>query len=232
MLAGAAACLALLGCVPMPGVDMSVGNETSAAVPSRQESSDNDGTVFNVYIGTHAKIVSAGSDSTLTDSTTEEPDGATTDTTTIGVQDEQPGADEAGDALADSLREHEKLSLKPYQDAGGVWHIGYGHRITEEEAEMLLARDQASAVAAARRIVGEDTWQGLDRVRRDVLSEAAFVLGPTGLAGFEYMLAAVRQGRYHDAADALRDSRWYVQAPERVETLAERLRDGRYESQE
>lgn len=47
------------------------------------------------------------------------------------------------------IKAHEGLRLKAYQDAAGVWTIGYGHtynvkmgdRITEEQAERLLISD-------------------------------------------------------------------------------------------
>lgn len=48
----------------------------------------------------------------------------------------------------DLIKQFEGLSLEPYQDQGGLWTIGYGHRctadqapITTEQAEQLLSDD-------------------------------------------------------------------------------------------
>lgn len=130
------------------------------------------------------------------------------------------------DGLADRLRSAEGLRLTPYTDQFGTVHIGYGHRIDAAEAEQLLAEDLAEARAAAERVVGADVWSRLDGVRREVLAEAAYVLGPTGLAKFHRMLTAVRAGQYELAASELRDSAWAAQAPARVDGLAARMATG------
>ncbi len=149
---------------------------------------------------------------------------------TAGDAPETSGSELAGIAapepLAGTIRAAEGLRLEPYRDAGGTPHIGYGHRITEAEAGALLARDMADARAAARRAAGIDTWRALDPVRRDVLTEAAYVLGEAGLAGFRRMLAALAAGDHALAADELTDSLWARQAPGRVADLARRLRAG------
>jgi lysozyme len=59
------------------------------------------------------------------------------------------------------LKELEGLRLVAYQDQRGIWTIGYGHtrnvkegmRITEKEADRLLAEDLDIAVRAIRRLV-------------------------------------------------------------------------------
>ena len=55
----------------------------------------------------------------------------------------------AGDVLLKSIRRFEGFRGKAYQDAKGVWTIGYGHTIqvkegdivTRKEAEQLLCDD-------------------------------------------------------------------------------------------
>ena len=122
------------------------------------------------------------------------------------------------------VRAAEGLSLTAYEDIGGVPHIGYGHQLTEAEAEALLVADLAEARAGAVRVVGASTWATLDPARQDALTEAAFVLGPTGLSRFEDMLSSIRSGDFETAAAELLDSRWAEQAPGRVQRLAEELR--------
>ena len=144
-----------------------------------------------------------------------------------GTPPEATPAPTAPEPLASAVRAAEGLRLSPYADPGGIPHIGYGHRITAAEAEAMLAGDLAAAEAGAQRVAGEATWAALDPVRRDALTEAAFVLGPTGLGRFTRMLAALRTGDYASAAAELLDSRWATQAPARTARLAEALRTGK-----
>src|SRR5579875_391443 len=67
----------------------------------------------------------------------------------------KPAYSKQGLALTEQF---EGLRLKAYQDANGVWTIGYGHTgpdvhaglsITQEQAEALLLQDVASAVAGS-----------------------------------------------------------------------------------
>ena len=131
---------------------------------------------------------------------------------------------ESPDPIADRVKDAEGLSLTAYEDIGGVPHIGYGHQLTEAEAEALLVADLAEARAGAERIVGASTWATLDPARQDALTEAAFVLGATGLSRFEDMLSSIRSGDFETAAAELLDSRWAGQAPGRVQRLAEEIR--------
>ena len=131
-------------------------------------------------------------------------------------------------ALArEAIRVNEGLRLEPYLDTTGAPHIGYGHRLTVEEAERLLDIDLETAARTARRVLGP-AWAGLDPARRAALIEAAYVLGERGLARFTRMLAALESGDYETAADELLDSRWArIQAPARTDALARQLRTGR-----
>ena len=128
--------------------------------------------------------------------------------------------------VADSVREHEGLRLTPYPDRNGVPHIGYGHRITPQEAEALLARDLVVATAGARTAVGADVWSRLASSPRGVLVEMAYVMGATGLAGFDRMITALRRGDRHTAADEILDSDFADQVGDRAEVLALRMRYG------
>jgi lysozyme len=73
---------------------------------------------------------------------------------------------EAGLALT---RSFEGLRLEAYQDAAGIWTIGYGHtgadvhagqKISEFEAEALLRADLAASVACVNRVVEVALSQG------------------------------------------------------------------------
>ena len=70
----------------------------------------------------------------------------------------QRRVNEAGIAL---VKEYEGLRLRPYQCAGKVWTIGYGHTrtvtpgivITQEQAEQFLQEDMEIAARAVSRLV-------------------------------------------------------------------------------
>lgn len=61
---------------------------------------------------------------------------------------------------ADLIKQYEGLRLKAYQDAGGVWTIGYGHTagvqpgdvITKEEADALFWADVEKFVRGVNRL--------------------------------------------------------------------------------
>ena len=143
-----------------------------------------------------------------------------------GGEDVSPAA--AGlspDPLAETLREAEGLALEEYAGpVSGDPHIGFGHRIDEATAEMLLDADIEEARAAARRIVGPEAWERMPTEVRRVVTECAFVLGATGLARFRWMVHDLRSGDYESAAAELEDSAWAEQVPSRVARLADALR--------
>lgn len=131
--------------------------------------------------------------------------------------------------LQAQLVRHEGLRLKPYCDTVGKLTLGVGRNlddvgITQAEAMTLLAGDVARAEA------GLDArlpwWRTLDPVRADVLVNMAFNLGIASLCGFDRTLAAVREGRWVDAADGMLASAWAKQVGGRAVELARQMRTG------
>lgn len=142
-------------------------------------------------------------------------------TAAAAVTEPLPGL---ADPLAERLRKAEGLSLTPYPDTGGVIHICYGHRVTLGTCDSLLEQDKADAAAAAERVVGEPTWSGLTQRRRWVLSELAYMTGPTGLSRFTEMLKALHASDYAAAADEINLST--LKPPTRAVHLANVMREG------
>ncbi|MEK9669529.1 MAG: glycoside hydrolase family protein [Gammaproteobacteria bacterium] len=99
-----------------------------------------------------------------------------------------------------------------------------GSGITEEEAEALLMSDIERFEEAAERVVGSEVWSWLSQRRRDVLTEMCFNMGPSNLAKFQNMIAALEVQDYDLAAAEALDSRWAKQVGQRAERLARRLR--------
>lgn len=134
------------------------------------------------------------------------------------------------EALIAQLLVDEGLRLKPYRDTVGKLTIGVGHNlddvgITQDEAMYLLAND-------VRRTYGELLealpWvTKLDDARQNVLTNMAFNLGIKGLLGFKHALACMQREAWHDAADAMLQSKWARQVGARAVRLATVMRTGK-----
>lgn len=139
------------------------------------------------------------------------------------------GADPAGPpdlaALKRLLRADEGWS------DGADGHVGYGHRLPlgREDAEALLDVAARRALADAEAaLASPEAWAALAPERRLALGSMAYQMGRAGLAGFQDMLAAVRERRWRDAADGMLDSKWAREdSPARAQRLAATMRSGK-----
>lgn len=144
------------------------------------------------------------------------------------------------DALAAQLAIDEKLMLKPYDDATGKElrtgdvvkgkiSIGIGRNLSDvginkSEAMMFLGGDIDVACAALDKAL--PWWRGLSDRRQQALANMCFNLGIEKLLGFANTLAAMKQGRYADAAAGMRNSLWAKQVGARAERLAKMMEEG------
>ena len=159
-------------------------------------------------------------------------------------------------SLEDQLILHEGLRLEPYICPAGYWTIGVGRNletkslsrdeqqyilgcdeltpqqvinilkrrgITKEEALVLLAHDIQDCEQDLKQF---DWFDRLDPVRRKVVLDMRFNLGPGGFRGFKKMIAALERDDYDTAADEMVDSKWYRQVKTRGVRLARMMRTG------
>lgn len=131
-------------------------------------------------------------------------------------------------SLIDSVKHHEGLRLRAYQDSVGVWTIGYGRnlqalQITAQQAEAWLIEDLEAANRKAATLAG---FHSLSQNRKDVLIEMCFNLGLTRLLKFSRTLASIAGGHYDRAADEMLESKWAKQVGQRARTMAEKMRQG------
>ena len=159
-------------------------------------------------------------------------------------------------SLEDQLILHEGLKLKTYQCPAGYWTIGVGRNleakslsrgeqqyilgcdgltpqqvidllkrrgITKEEALMLLAHDIQDCEQDLKQF---DWFDRLDPVRRKVVLDMRFNLGPGGFRGFKKMIAALARGDYKAAAAEMADSAWYHQVGNRSKRLVKMMESG------
>lgn len=111
---------------------------------------------------------------------------------------------------------HTGSDVKP----GDVW--------TEERCMVAFYNDYSVASAAATHVIGVSCWATLNEVRRAVLADLAFNIGPQRLAGFHNMLDAVRASKWQKAHDELLDSAYAGQVHGRATKNAQALLTGEW----
>lgn len=130
------------------------------------------------------------------------------------------------DILRTQLPMDEGQRLFPYRDTMGKLTIGVGHNLTDNGIsnavqELMLSEDIAAAESLARGYV--PTFDSLSDVRRAVVVNMAFNMG-TRLGGFTKTLAAIRDGRWDDAANGMLASVWAGEVGVRANRLAYMMR--------
>ena len=131
------------------------------------------------------------------------------------------------------IQKHEGAVYSIYRDHLGNRTFGIGHLVTPEDPEWLLpdrspvtaervenvyADDLSTAFTAVKNLV-PDICDHPEAVQL-VLTNMAFNLGQTRLAGFKRMLAAVNERNYKQASVEMIDSRWAKQVPKRATELS------------
>jgi lysozyme len=130
--------------------------------------------------------------------------------------------------LWDQLELHEDRRTKPYVDTVGKITIGVGRNLTDKglsdsEIDFLLMNDIRECTDDLKTFLW---WDDLDDVRRNVLIDMRFNLGPSRFRQFKATLAAVAMGDYVTASDQMRKSKWYRQVKGRGERLARMMSTG------
>jgi len=159
-------------------------------------------------------------------------------------------------SLEDQLILHEGMRLEVYKCPAGYWTIGVGRNlegkplrpdeqeyvlgcqglkpdeviellkergITKDEALFLLGNDIEDAVADLRNF---DWFEDLDPIRRKVVIDMRYNLGPTRFRDFKKMIAALAAGDYTAAAAEMTNSKWYHQVGARARRLVKMMRTG------
>lgn len=133
--------------------------------------------------------------------------------------------------LAEQLKRHEGLRLKPYKCTADKSTIGYGRNLDDKgisisEAESMLNADILDTQAEVSRAL--PIYNGLSPVRQDVLANMAFNMGVTGLLKFKKMISALELGDYVCASEEMLNSRWANQVGRRSAELARQMVRGEY----
>ena len=131
----------------------------------------------------------------------------------------------------DSIKSHEGFRLDPYRCTEGFLTGGYGHKILEGEEvpttkegwEALFDKDFEKAWSDME-ILCETHNLPENEEMMSILCEMIFQLGFTGVSKFKMMIKALQEGNMEESSNQMKQSKWYVQTPNRCVALAERMR--------
>jgi len=139
--------------------------------------------------------------------------------------------------LIEELRRDEGVRYVPYLDTKGIQTTAVGHNLqasplpagwsyplTDVQVDQLLMADLQNVYSDLNRDL--PWWTDLNDVRQRVICNMCFNLGMSKLAGFKNTLAAMRQGRWDDAAAGMLNSAWASQVGARAQRLAQMMRSG------
>jgi lysozyme len=159
-------------------------------------------------------------------------------------------------SLEDQLILHEGLRLDVYKCPAGYWTVGVGRNLegkplTDEEQEHILSargldpyqvidvlktrsitRDEALFLLqndindAVKDLKNFGWYEGLDPVRKKVVIDMRYNLGPTRFRQFRRMIAALSVGDYKIASWEMQDSQWYHQVGNRSKRLIRMMATG------
>ena len=121
--------------------------------------------------------------------------------------------------LVERILENEGFKSKPYQCTEGVWTIGHGITyLTEEESKRIVA----DRIAEKHLGLGGalDWYNDLPPEVQGVVLEMTFQMGTAGMLCFKKMIQAMKDKDWKQAANEMKDSKWYRQTPNRCERLA------------
>lgn len=136
------------------------------------------------------------------------------------------------DILIRQVRAEESYRRFPYLDSRGLLTVGIGRcvdpvakigGISEPEAMFMLGNDLRGALASASQF---PWWEALSPVRQRVVTQMIFQMGPAHFSEFKDLSMALTMGYFQRASEAMLDSKWALETPERAKRLADRMATG------
>jgi len=143
------------------------------------------------------------------------------------------------------ITRHEGRRNKPYQDnanppketIGVGWNMtanplplgmkAYLHdhgEITDVMIDQLLSISIGLATFNCEKLFPD--FDNFSDNRRMALIDFVFQLGKHGAGNFVHAIAAINTGRWKDAANAMRNSEWFHQVPNRAEEVTDLIEEG------
>ena len=144
------------------------------------------------------------------------------------------------EAVYEQLKIDEGVEYEVYLDHLGYKTFGIGHLVTrrdpewyyevgtsvsEERVKEAFDNDIQVSISECMTLYGQDVFCLLPDEVQQILVNMMFNLGRPRLSGFRKFNAAIKSGRWADAAREGRDSLWYKQVTNRAERLMTRLEE-------
>lgn len=136
--------------------------------------------------------------------------------------------------VLDHLKLREGVRTKVYKDSLGKPTVGVGHLvlpednlkvgdvISDELVNQFLAHDSLKAYKAAIE-QAEEVGLGKNKAFINALTSVNFQLGTGWTKKFPNTWLLIDRGKYAEAAEAIKDSKWYFQTPTRVRDFEKAL---------
>jgi lysozyme len=141
-------------------------------------------------------------------------------------------------AISEDLIRHEGFVNKIYLDTNGLHAMGIGHLIKLGDEEFKRPVGEAVSEERIREAFKQDLVNAIRDVEdvfplvadypanvQRVLVNMMFNLGRPRFNKFEDMIAAVRNGDWDAASNAMKDSKWYGQVKGRAVELVDMMRN-------
>ena len=141
------------------------------------------------------------------------------------------------DKLRQEIAEDEGCKYEIYLDHLGIASTGVGHMITEVDEEYGKPVGTVVEQERVRQLFALDIAVTLDECKvlypdfddlpeecQHIIANMMFNMGRPRLSKFKDMKAAVDARSWDLAADAMVDSKWYTQVPNRARRLVDRMR--------
>ena len=129
--------------------------------------------------------------------------------------------------ILEMLKRHEGFKQFPYLCTAGKLTVGYGRNLddvglSEYEAEFLLLQDIKHATKRLTTIF--PNFYDFTVNRQAALIDLMVNIGSRKFLLFRKMIIAIKNNDWQEAAEQLKDSKYYNQVPNRAEELKELLR--------
>ena len=140
--------------------------------------------------------------------------------------------------LREELKADEGVKYEVYLDHLGLPTCGIGHLIKDSDPEYELEVGTEIGEERVNELFAEDIEVTIDECRKlyydfdklpqevkHIIANMMFNMGRPRLSRFHKMKRAVDNREWEEAANQMKDSKWYKQVTNRAERLCERMRN-------
>ena len=141
------------------------------------------------------------------------------------------------DRLREELKTDEGCKYEIYLDHLGLPTFGIGHLVTERDPEYQKEVGTVVDEIRVNEVFEQDIqvtvdeckilfvdWSNLPEEVKLITANMMFNMGRPRLSKFKKMIQAIKDGDWLEAANQMKDSRWYKQVTNRADRLISRMK--------